>query len=160
MTIQVGDKLPTDVTGFVLRDKVTPVTLGEITAGKKAVIFGIPGAFTSPCTKLHLPSFVRTAAQLQAKGVDAIVCLSTNDVFVLQEWNKQYGSDQILMLSDGNGAITRALDLGTEITAIGLGFRTRRFAMIVENGVVTSLELEPPGGGCTVSAGEAVLEKL
>lgn len=161
MPIAVGAKIPSDLTGFIFKDGApTKVTLGDLLGGKKAVLFGIPGAFTPTCTNQHLPSYVKDAGALQAKGVDAIVCLAVNDVFVLDAWNKAGGDPQITMLSDGNGDITRALGLELDASALGLGTRSRRFAMIVDHGTVKALEVEEKAGQCTVSAADNILTKL
>ena len=122
MPIAAGAKLPADVTGFVMEnEKPTAKTLGDLTAGKTVVMFGVPGAFTPTCDQQHLPSYVQELANLHAKGVDQVICLSMNDIFVLQEWNKVSGAASILMLSDGNGEITNALDLALDGTGFGLG---------------------------------------
>ncbi len=161
MPIAVGAKLPSDVVGFVSEDGL-PVKrpLSDLVAGKKVVIFGIPGAFTRTCTKEHLPGFATDFDALTAKGVDSVICLATNDVFVLDAWNKANGDERITMLSDGNGDITRALDLGLDSSARGLGFRTTRFAMIADDGVVKALEVEEQASQCSVSAAANILAKL
>ncbi len=161
MPIAVGAKLPTDVNGFVL-EKGLPAkkSLGDIVSGKKVVIFGIPGAFTPTCSNEHLPSYTKEVGAFKAKGVDDVICLATNDVFVLDAWNQATGNAQITMLSDGNGDITRALDLGLDAGGYGMGFRTTRFAMIVENGVVKAIDVEESAVNCGVSAGPSILAKL
>ena len=161
MPIAAGAQLPADVTGFVMEnDAPTKKTLGELTAGKKVVIFGIPGAFTPTCDQQHLPSYVQELSNLQAKGVDQVICLAMNDVFVLQHWNKTNGDPAILMLSDGNGDITNALDLALDGKGFGLGQRTTRFALIANNGTVGTIEVESKAGECSVSAAPNILSKL
>lgn len=161
MPITVGAKIPSDLTGFILKDGgPTKTTLGDLLGGKKVVLFGIPGAFTPTCTNQHLPSYIKDAGALQAKGVNTIICLAVNDVFVLDAWNKAGGDPQITMLSDGNGDISRALGLDLDLSAIGLGTRSKRFAMIVDQGTVTALEIEEKAGQCTVSSADHILTKL
>ena len=161
MPIAAGAKLPADVTGFVMEnDKPTPKTLGELTAGKKVVMFGVPGAFTPTCDQQHLPSYVQELSNLGAKGVDQVICMSMNDIFVLQEWNKASGASSILMLSDGNGDITNALDLALDGTGFGLGQRTTRFALIADDGMVRAVEVEAKAGECSVSAAPNILSQL
>ncbi|MCY3886454.1 MAG: peroxiredoxin [Chloroflexi bacterium] len=161
MPIAAGAKLPADVTGFVMEnEKPTPKTLGDLTAGKTVVMFGVPGAFTPTCDQEHLPSYVQELANLHAKGVDQVICMSMNDIFVLQEWNKVSGAASILMLSDGNGEITNALDLALDGTGFGLGQRTTRFALIAEDGTVSAIEVEAKAGECSVSAAPNILSRL
>ena len=161
MPIAAGAKLPADVTGFVMEnEKPTAKTLGDLTAGKTVVMFGVPGAFTPTCDQEHLPSYVQELANLHAKGVDQVICLSMNDIFVLQEWNKVSGAASILMLSDGNGEITNALGLALDGTGFGLGQRTTRFALIAENGTVRAIEVEAKAGECGVSAAPNILSRL
>ena len=161
MPIAVGSKVPSDPVGFILTGEgPTKTSLGEITAGKKIVMFGIPGAFTGTCTEQHLPSYLREADALEAKGVANIVCLSANDVFVLDVWNSQHGGSEITMLSDGNGEIASALDLAVDLGVVGFGQRVTRFAAIIDNGVVTALDIEENPGVCSVSAAGEILAKL
>jgi peroxiredoxin len=161
MPIAAGAQLPADVTGFVMEnDAPTKKTLGELTAGKKVVIFGIPGAFTPTCDQQHLPSYVQELSNLKSKGVDQVICLAMNDVFVLKEWNKNNGDPDILMLSDGNGEITNALDLALDGKGFGLGQRTTRFALVADDGAVSTIEVEAKAGECSVSAAPNILSKL
>ena len=161
MPIAEGSKIPADAAGFTLQDgHPNKVTMGDLLAGQKAVIFGLPGAYTGTCTNQHLPSYVKEAQALKAKGVDQIYCLAVNDVFVLEAWNKQHGSDDITMLSDGNGDITRALDLGFDASAFGLGFRSKRFAMYLEDGVIKALDVEEKPSACSVSTASAILARI
>ena len=161
MPIAAGAKLPADVTGFVMEnEKPTAKTLGDLTAGKTVVMFGVPGAFTPTCDQQHLPSYVQELANLHAKGVDQVICLSMNDIFVLQEWNKVSGAASILMLSDGNGEITNALGLALDGTGFGLGQRTTRFALIAEDGTVRAIEVEAKAGESGVSAAPNILSRL
>ena len=136
MPIAAGDSLP-DVNGTVIADgRPGPVNVRELVGDKKTVIFGVPGAFTPTCTNDHLPTFAASADQLAAAGIEQTICMSTNDIFVLQAWNAAHGADHIVMLADGSGDITRAMDIGLDLSGLGLGFRCTRFAMLVEGGVV------------------------
>jgi len=124
-------------------------------------LFSVPGAFTPTCSKTHLPGFVQNAASIKAKGVDTIACLAVNDVFVLDAWAKSAGAGgKVLMLADGNATYTKALGLDLDASGFGMGTRGQRFAMIVKNGVVDKLQLEPSAGQCTVSGGESILASL
>jgi peroxiredoxin len=160
MTIAVGDKIP-DVTVKVsgpegLADAQTAELLGH----GKVVLFGVPGAFTPTCSDYHLPGFVLRAEDLQAKGVDRIACMSVNDAFVMKAWGEaQEVGDKVVLIADGVGAFTNALGLDFDLTGAGLGVRSRRFAAIIEDGVVTDLAVEE-GGGIEVSGADAVLAKL
>ena len=128
--------------------------------GKTVVLFAVPGAFTPTCSLQHLPGYITHADALKAKGVDGIVCMAVNDPFVMKEWGSSAGAgDAVMMLPDGNGEFTRALGLEMDGTGYGLGQRSKRFAMVVKDGTVTKIAVEP-GGGLTVSGAEAILEAL
>jgi peroxiredoxin len=144
MTIKVGDKLP-DATFRVWKDgKGADVTVSELTKGKKLALFAVPGAFTPTCSAQHLPGYKAKAAEFRAKGVDTIACVAMNDVWVMDAWGRdQKVGEDILMLSDGGGDFTKALGLGFEIPR--MGSRSKRYSMIVEDGVVKQLNLEEPG---------------
>ena len=158
MPIQEGAPLPADLKGTVLEGGAPkPATLNDLVAGKKAVVFGIPGAFTPTCTNDHLPSFVRNKAALKAKSIDAVICIATNDSWVLNAWNQQAGDPAITMFSDGTGNVTKALGLG--LNDFGVGYRTARFAMIVHGGTVKALNVEEKAATCTVSSAESILER-
>ncbi|MGA8261413.1 MAG: peroxiredoxin [Arenicellales bacterium] len=145
MTIAVGDKLP-NVDLYRMGEKgPEKVSSGELFAGKKTVLFAVPGAFTPTCSQAHLPGYVVKADELLAKGVDQIVCLSVNDAFVMNAWGQQQNADRILMLADGSGDFTRAVGLELDLGARGLGQRSQRYAMVVDDGVVTHLNVEEPG---------------
>jgi peroxiredoxin len=139
---------------------IQDITTDELTSGKKVVIFAVPGAFTPTCSKDHAPGFISKAEELKAKGVDTIACVSVNDVFVMDAWAKNLGAgNSILFLADGNATLTTALDLTLDGSGFGLGTRSQRYAMVVEDGVVTKLEVEP-GGGLTCSSADNVLSIL
>ena len=159
MAIAEGSKVPADVGGIVWKDGPTPVKLADLVAGKKSILFGIPGAFTPTCSNDHLPTFTKDAQAIVDKGIDQVICISTTDIFVLQAWNKASGGDNITMLADGNGDVTRALDLGLDASGLGLGFRTTRFAMLIDDGVVTALNVEGSPRECTVSTAQSILER-
>jgi peroxiredoxin (alkyl hydroperoxide reductase subunit C) len=160
MTIKVGDSIPSQKLMTPTADGPKEISTDEIFKGKKVVMFAVPGAFTPTCSAKHLPGFVQQADALQAKGVDTIVCLAVNDVFVLNAWAKdQNAGDKVLMLADGSGTFTKALGLELDLVARGLGVRSQRFALIAEDGKVTHLAVEPPGG-FDVSRAETVLAVL
>ncbi len=160
MTIKVGDSIPKMKLMTPTPEGPREISTEEIFKGRKVVMFAVPGAFTPTCSIKHLPGFLEQAEALRAKGVDAIVCLAVNDVFVLDAWAKeQRVGTAVTMLADGSGAFTRALGLELDLIARGLGVRAQRFALIAEDGVVTHLGVEEPGG-FEVSAAEAVLAKL
>ncbi len=159
MSIATGDKIPA-VTMKVMGEKgPQDITTDEVFAGKKVVLFAVPGAFTPGCTVTHLPGYVVQADKIKAKGVDTIACLSVNDAFVMDAWGKSQNAEEILMLADGNGTFTKAVDLEMDAAGFGMGTRSKRYAMIVENGVVTHLAVEP-AGGIEVSAADAILALL
>jgi len=146
MTIKVGDRIP-DVTLYVMSDQgPQAVKTGELFQGKKVALFALPGAFTPTCSAKHLPGFVEKYNDLKAKGVDQIACLSVNDAFVMGAWGKQQNTgDKVLMLADGSGEFTKAIGMEFDLAARGLGMRSQRYSMIVDNGVVKTLNLEKPG---------------
>jgi len=162
MTISVGDKLPSGTLRHMGDEGPVETSTDALCAGKKVVFFGLPGAFTGTCTTSHLPSFIRTADQFAAKGVDAIVCVSVNDVFVMKSWAEDTGADAsaIHMLADGDSSFTKALGLEFSAPPVGLIDRSKRYAMLVDNGVVAALEVDENPGECTISAGESFLEKV
>tara|TARA_B100000927_G_scaffold262246_1_gene233004 strand:- start:1042 stop:1473 length:432 start_codon:yes stop_codon:yes gene_type:complete len=139
--------------------KPTPITTEDIFAGKKVVLFAVPGAFTPTCSMAHLPGYVVHADSIKAKGVDTIACVSVNDAFVMDAWGQNKNAEELLMLADGNGDLTAALGLTMDGSGFGLGQRSQRYAMIVEDGTVTKLSVEAPGK-LEVSAAEAILESL
>ncbi|MEL0048247.1 MAG: peroxiredoxin [Gammaproteobacteria bacterium] len=159
MAIETGSKLP-EATLHTMKDgKPTPVTTDELFAGKKVAMFAVPGAFTPTCSMAHLPGYVVQADAIKAKGVDSIVCLSVNDAFVMDAWGKSSNAEEMVMVGDGNGDFTAALGLEMDGSGFGLGKRSQRYAMIVEDGIVTHLAVEAPGK-LEVSAAEAILEAL
>lgn len=160
MTIQVGDRMPAGTLTHMSADGPKPLTTAELFAGKKVVLFSVPGAFTPTCHARHLPGYIADAAKFKAKGVDTIACLAVNDVFVMDAWGKAAGAgDAVLMLADGNGDYTKSLGLELDATGFGMGIRGKRFAVVVNDGVVSHLNVEA-GGEFRVSAADHVLAQL
>ena len=160
MTIQVGDKIPSATLHHMTANGPEAITTEQIFAGKKVVLFALPGAFTPTCSAKHLPGFVAKAEEIKAKGVDTIACLAVNDAFVMGAWGKDQGvGDKVLMLADGIAEFTQALGLELDLTPRAMGLRSNRYAMIVEDGVVTLLNREQPRA-FEVSSAEAVLAAL
>ena len=160
MTIKTGDRMPEGVLMQMTENGPTPVPTGELFAGKKVALFAVPGAFTPTCSAKHLPGFVRNAEALKAKGVDVIACMAVNDVFVMDAWGKaQEVGDKVMMLADGNGDYTRALGLELDASGFGMGGRSQRFSIIVDDGVVSALNVEE-GGAFEVSDAETMLRQL
>jgi len=160
MTIKVGDKVPS-ATFMEMKDgKPTPVTTDDLFSGKKVVFFALPGAFTPTCSAKHVPGFVVHADEIKAKGVDTIACMSVNDAFVMGAWGKdQHADGKVEMLADGNGDFTRAIGLEMDGTKFGMGKRSQRFSMLVDNGVVKQLNVEEPGA-FSVSSAEHIMKQL
>lgn len=160
MTIKAGDTIPSMKLMQGTADGPKEVSTDDIFKGKKVVLFAVPGAFTPTCSAKHLPGFVHNVAAIKAKGVDSIVCMATNDAFVMAAWGRDQGvGDDIIMLADGSGAFTKALGLELDLVARGMGVRSQRFALIAENGKVMHLAVEAPGG-FDVSRAEAILAAL
>jgi len=160
MAIQVGDRLPELTLKTMASDGIKDVKTGELFAGKRVVLFALPGAFTPTCSAKHLPGFIEHAAAIREKGVDRIVCLSVNDAFVMGAWGKAQGAgDAVMMLADGNGEFSKAVGLDFDGSGFGMGRRSQRYAMIVENGVVKKLFVEQPMK-FEVSSAESVLAAL
>jgi len=158
--IKVGEKIPSVKLKHMTAEGIKDITTDEIFKGKKVVLFALPGAFTPTCSAKHLPGFVQKAAEIKGKGVDTIACISVNDAFVMNAWGKdQKVEDKVLMLADGNGDFTRAIDLEMDGSGYGLGKRSRRYAMVVQDGVVKTLNVENPGA-FEVSSAEAILKTL
>jgi peroxiredoxin len=160
MAIKVGDKLPSVKLKTMTKDGMKEMTTDEIFGRGKVVMFALPGAFTPTCSAKHLPGYVTNADALLKKGVDKIACLSVNDAFVMNAWGKdQKVGDKVLMLADGNADFTKAVGLDMDGTGFGMGLRSKRYAMVVENGVVKHLAVENPGQ-FEVSSAEAVMKAL
>ena len=157
MAIKVGERMPAGTLKVMTKDGPKDVSTDDLFKGKKVVLFSVPGAFTPTCDAKHLPGFVQLADQIRAKGVDTIACMSVNDVFVMNAWGKASNvGDKILMLADGNGDYAKALGLELDGTKFGMGTRGQRFALVVDNGVLKSVNVEEPGQ-FKVSAAEHIL---
>jgi glutaredoxin/glutathione-dependent peroxiredoxin len=159
MTISVGDRLPDVPLAIATADGPQPTTSGEFFRGKKVALFAVPGAFTPTCSVRHLPSFVDKAGELKAKGIDEIAGISVNDPFVMAAWNKSDGSEDITMLADGNGDFAEAVGLTMDGSKFGMGKRSQRYSMVVNDGVVEQLNVEAPGE-YRASSAETMLEQL
>lgn len=158
MTIAVGDRIPNVELKTMGPKGPESITTDEVFRGKRVVLFAVPGAFTPGCSQTHMPGFVVNADQLLAKGVDQIACLAVNDAFVMHAWQQAQNAEQILMLADGSAAFTRALGMELDASAAGMGLRSRRFALIAEDGVVQWLGVDPKG--VDQSSAETVLGQL
>ena len=160
MTIKAGDKMPEGKFTRMTQDGPQKISTDELFKGKTVVLFSVPGAFTPTCDAKHLPGFVELAQRMKAKGVDTIACTAVNDVFVMNAWGKHANvGDKVLMLADGNGSYAKALGLELDGSKFGMGTRGQRFAIIVKNGVASSVNVEAPGE-FKVSAAEYVLKQL
>ena len=167
MTIKAGDRLPDGTLTELIETETPGCTLGpnafkvsDLVKGKRIVVFGLPGAFTPTCSAKHLPGFVNNAEELKKKGVEVIACLSVNDAFVMDAWGKaQNAGDKVIMLADGNADFAKATGLTMDGTGYGMGLRTSRWAMVLEDGKVKTLNIEAPGA-FEVSSAEAVMKAL
>jgi peroxiredoxin len=159
MTIQVGERLPDVPITVAAADGPKPTTTSEFFSGKRVALFAVPGAFTPTCSARHLPSYVDKAGDLKARGIDEIACIAVNDPFVMAAWGQRDGSDDITMLADGNGQFAQAIGLTMDGSKFGLGERSQRYSMIVDDGVVEQLNVEAPGEYRESSA-EHMLDQL
>jgi peroxiredoxin len=159
MTIQVGEKLPDVPLTIATPEGPQATTSTDYFAGKKVALFAVPGAYTPTCSARHLPSFVEKAGELKAKGIDEIACTSVNDAFVMGAWNQAQGSDDITMIADGNGLFAHAVGLEMDASKFGMGQRSQRYSMVVNDGVVEQLNVEAPGE-YRASSAEHMLEQL
>jgi glutaredoxin/glutathione-dependent peroxiredoxin len=159
MTIQVGDRLPDVPIAIATSEGPQQTTSGEYFKGKRVALFAVPGAFTPTCSARHLPSYVDKAQDLKGSGIDEIACISVNDPFVMAAWNKADGSENITMLADGNGQFAEAVGLSMDAAKFGMGKRSQRYSMIVNDGVVEQLNVEAPGE-YRASSAEHMLDQL
>jgi glutaredoxin/glutathione-dependent peroxiredoxin len=158
--IKIGDKLPSAEFNVMTADGQQKLSTDVVFAGRKVVLFGVPGAFTPTCSMNHLPSFLTHLDAIKAKGIDAIACTSVNDVHVMSAWAKHSGADgRIMMLADGNGTFAKACGLEKDLDVAGMGLRSSRYSMIIDNGVVQALNVEEKSG-VNVSGAETILEQL
>jgi peroxiredoxin len=161
MTIQVGDKIPAATFKCVTAEGPKDITSDELFRGKKVVLFAVPGAFTPACSQRHLPGYVDKAAELKGKGIDAIACVAVNDQAVMAAWAKaQNVGDKVMMLADGSGDFARAVGLDIDLSRAGLGVRSKRYSMLVEDGVVKALNVEQAPPQVEVSSADAMLKAL
>ena len=160
MAISIGDRMP-QLTLKTLRDGL-PQDIGTdaVFDGKTVVLFAVPGAFTPGCSQTHLPGYVVHADDIKARGVDTIACVSVNDAFVMGAWGKAQNAEALLMLADADAALVKALGLELDASGFGLGLRSKRYSMVVKDGVVTHLSVEPDGAGIQESTAERMLEQL
>jgi len=161
MAIKVGDTLPSATFRVMTADGPKPKTSDEVFKGKKVALFAVPGAFTPTCNNLHLPGFLKNLDAFKAKGVDAVAVISVNDPFVMKEWAKASGADgKIDFLADGNAEFTKAVGMDFDGAGAGLGVRSKRYSMFVDNGTVKQLNVEDAPGKCDISGGEALLGQI
>ena len=160
MAIKAGDRMPAGKLKTMTQDGPKDVTTDELFKGKKVVLFSVPGAFTPTCDAKHLPGFVQLADQIRAKGVDTIACMAVNDVFVMNAWGKSGNvGDKVLMLADGNAEYAKALGLEMDASGFGMGTRGQRFAIVVDDGVAKTVDVEEKGQ-FKVSSAEHILSQL
>jgi peroxiredoxin len=161
MTIKVGDRIPSVTLRQVTPEGPKEIAADELFRGKKVALFAVPGAFTPACSQRHMPGYVEHAGELKAKGVDLIACVAVNDAAVLTAWAKdQKAGDKVTMLADGSGDFTRAIGLELDLTKAGLGKRSQRYSMLIDNGIVKSLNVEDSPGKVEGSSAEAMLKAL
>ncbi|HTC07369.1 MAG TPA: peroxiredoxin [Acetobacteraceae bacterium] len=160
MSVKVGDSIPSMKLMMGTAEGPKEVSTDDLFKGKKVVMFAVPGAFTPTCSAKHLPGFVQNIDAIKAKGVDNIICVAVNDAFVMGAWGKEQGTgDKVIMLADGSAALTKALGLELDLTARGLGIRSQRYALVANDGKVTHLAVEAPGG-FEVSKAESIIAAL
>ena len=160
MTIKVGDKIPAVKLAYMTADGPKDIRTDELFSGKKVVLFALPGAFTPTCSAAHLPGYVEKAEEILARGVDAIICLSVNDAYVMDAWGEQHNvGDKVLMIADGNADFARAVGLDLDLKKRRMGIRSQRYAMVVEDGIVTLLNVEAPAQ-FEISDAETILNSL
>ncbi|MDX1717809.1 MAG: peroxiredoxin [Anderseniella sp.] len=161
MTISVGDKMPEATFNVMTAEGPGQMTSAELFDGRKVVIFAVPGAFTPTCHMKHLPGFISNADALKAKGVDTIACVSVNDVFVMNAWAEQSGAkNKITFLADGSANFTKAIGMDLDASGFGMGIRSKRYAMLVDNGVVKVINEEDAPGKAEISSAEEILKAL
>lgn len=161
MTISVGDRMPAATFKVKTDDGLADMTTDEVFSGKKVVVFAVPGAFTPTCHALHVPNYLGSLDAFKEKGVDTVACIAVNDAFVLNEWAKKTAADgKILFLADGNADFTKAAGLDFDASGNGLGIRSKRYGMLVEDGVVKALNIEEVPKTVDVSSAEKILEAL
>ena len=161
MTVKPGDKIPDITLKIFGKSGMEDVSTASLFADKKVVLFGVPGAFTPTCTQQHLPDYLKNVNEMVEKGVDKIICMAVNDPFIMRHWEVVSGAEgKIMMLPDGNAALTKAMGLDMDGSAFGLGTRCKRFSMIVEDGLIKSLEVEDNPGELKAASAGMCLSKL
>jgi glutaredoxin/glutathione-dependent peroxiredoxin len=160
MATKVGDRVPNGTFTVMTAEGPKPKTTDELFKGKKVVLFAVPGAFTPTCHKNHLPGFVKNSAAIKAKGIDTIAVTGVNDVFVMDAWKKASGGDAIEFLADGSGNFAKAMGLTMDLSERGLGVRSQRYAMVVDDGVVKTLNVEDAPGKADISGADNLLKGL
>lgn len=161
MAIKVGDKVPSVTMKRLSDDGMQDIVTDEFFKGRTVAVFGVPGAFTPTCSAKHLPGFIESHDKLKGKGVDEIACVSVNDAFVMQAWGKNQGADgKVAMLADGNGDFTRAIGMEIDASGFGMGKRSARYSLLVEDGVVKQVNVEEAPGQMKVSSAESMLDRL
>ena len=161
MAIKVGDKVPSGKFRYLSAEGPKEITTDELFNGKKVAVFAVPGAFTPTCSARHLPGYVDRAGDIKAKGVDTIACIAVNDPAVMGAWGKaQNVGDKVMMLADGSADFARAVGLDIDLSQAGLGVRSKRYSMLVEDGVVKKLNIEDAPGKCDISGGQALLAQI
>jgi peroxiredoxin (alkyl hydroperoxide reductase subunit C) len=159
--IKVGDPLPQASLKMVTPEGAKPATTQELFGKGKHVLFGVPGAFTGTCSNVHLPGFVKSAAEFKAKGVGQVACLAVNDAAVMDAWSKAQGAGgKVTMLADGNADFVKAMGLNLDLSSVGMGMRSQRFAMVVKDGKVAALDVEEKASACDVSGAPKILAKV
>ena len=159
--IKVGDRVPSVKLKHMTAEGIKDITTDELFKGKKVVLFALPGAFTPTCSAKHLPGFVQRAAEIKAKGVDTVACLSVNDAFVMNAWKRDTDQrDEATFLADGNAEFTKAIGMELDASGNGLGIRSKRYSMLVDDGVVKKFNVEPAPGKVEVSGGDTLLGQL
>ena len=160
MTIKIGDNLPDVTVTTMTEEGPKPVSMKDLCNEKKVILFAVPGAFTPACSAQHLPGYINNVDSIKEKGIDIVACVSVNDPFVMKAWGDDRGSgENVLMLADWNGDFTSAIGLEMDGSGFGLGTRSQRYAMVIDNGIVTSLNVEE-GPGVDVSSAESILSLL
>ena len=161
MPIKVGDKLPNTTFRVMTAEGPKPKTTDEVFKGKKVALFAVPGAFTPTCSNLHMPSFLNNLAAFKAKGIDTVAVTAVNDAFVMKAWAEKSGGDgKIDFLADGSADFAKGVDMVLDATAGGLGIRSKRYSMLVDDGVVKQINIEEAPGKCEVSGGQALLGQI
>lgn len=161
MPIKVGDKVPNATFRVMTAEGPKPRTTDEVFKGKKVALFGVPGAFTPTCNNLHLPSFLKNVDSFRSKGVDTVAVTAVNDVFVMEAWKKASGAEgKIDFLADGNAEFAKAIDMAFDGSGAGLGTRSKRFSMLVDDGTVKAINIEDAPGKCELTSGDALLKQI